>query len=212
VRKIFAAMNCLAMIIGLFSVNASAQNCNQSFNVDVGRPLPGMQSLAPFNGWSCGQLERYRVSIFVSNQSAVTEREFADLKTWRKARTDLLNRIEAADQQLLDATTSQQIQVAVTLVLHEAGMMLTLLGCPTAVTGVGAVTCVGGIVITEAGTIWSLASSGSTKTTASAALDNLRAVLRNHDSISIAELDAAQKNYEAIASELCNIVTTYCIK
>lgn len=205
-------------VLALMSVSAvaHAQNCNQSFDIDPIKQVPGLPDAFDtgiYGGMQCGALEQYRVDIYVDNLLDISDAELADLSKWQAARQLYLTKVSHAERRLEEAQSNEETQVAVTVALHYAGYGLTLAGCnPSAVAGLPALACVGGFLVTQAGTAWSLATIGSDKTHAQAALRDVRKMLEAHDTLSSAELNASVATYQTEFENACFIVKKYCLE
>ena len=165
-----------------------------------------------FGGMQCRALEQYRTDIYVRNLLGISDAQLTDLAKWQAARKTYLSKIQNAEKRLADATTSAEIQAAVTVAFHYAGYGMTLAGCnPSAVTGLPALLCIGGFVFTQAGTVWSFSTMGSDKAQAQAALRDVREMLQQHDTLGAAELNEAVSKYQGEFENACHIVRTYCL-
>jgi len=175
--------------------------------------FPNAFDTGVYGGMQCGALEQYRVDIYVDNLLGISDSDMADLAKWQSARQLYLTKISSAEQRLADAQSSAEIQAAVTVALHYTGYGLTLAGCnPTAATGIPAIACVGGFLVTQAGTLWSFSTIGSDKKHAQAALSDVRNMLEAHDTLSSADLNATVAAFQAEFENACFIVKEYCLQ
>ncbi|KDM89616.1 hypothetical protein [Photobacterium galatheae] len=185
-----------------------SQNCNQSFFIDSLKKVPELP-LSPFAGWSCRAVEDYRQFLYIENKSKISEKALSDLDEWRKLRDQINKNINNARNRIENAKSDREVQAIAAVLLHEVGMAISVLGCSTTPTGMGAVACVGGVTVTKLGLIWSLATINSTQDAREALLE-LQQTLEKHENLSQSELDEAQSIYEVQALKLCDIVRSYC--
>lgn len=199
-----------------FSASAYAQSCYQSFQIDPSKVVPALPDTfdtGVYGGMQCAELENYRAAIYVDNLLRISDSELADLSKWQAARQLYLTKLGEAEKRLEEAQSSEEIQTAVTVALHYTGYGLTLAGCnPSAVAGIPALVCVGGFVVTQAGTVWSFATMGSDRKHAQAALNDMRALLESHNTLSSAELNEAVSDYQTEFENTCSIVKAYCLE
>ncbi len=206
----------IVLLIPFFFVgSAHAQSCNQTFSIDATATVPGIPDAFDtglFGGMQCGALERYRTDIYVNNLLSISDAELAELAKWQATRATFLTGIANAEARLAAATSSAETQAAVTVAFHYVGYGMTLAGCnPSAVTGWPALSCVGGFVLTQAGTVWSFATMNGSKDQAQAALRDVRNMLEAFDSIGDAERNQAVLNFKEEFEAACYVVRTYCL-
>ncbi|WP_092163386.1 hypothetical protein [Bosea sp. CRIB-10] len=212
-----------------FSNNAEAQSggCLASFNVDSGKTLnyfgwlptkssPGLSSM------SCGAADALRTEIFVKYVEVIRAKALTPSAYAAELSARRRTLIQQRDDLRKSLDSKASIEAATTIgkvASFEVAKTSMLLGCFAPETGVGAVVCARGIVMTFV-TGWNLFKRNVTDAQLRAYLNTLDQYIadtqaaydRETKRTSPAEIQKVAENAAQAFAGLCKAIQEYCLK
>ncbi len=211
--------NALFFLVHLVWASGATANCFRSLDILPDATIPefsvaGLTS--SLGGRSCAAVEAERTAIFVDQLAAISEGSFASFSAWSEARDVLVRHIadtrERMEQARRDGASAQDWNALKTLSTQALGAGLTILGCPTTLTGLGGIACVGGLSLAAYGTYDGLSATGfqDRADEISRSLLDLEMLLRAQEDVGRAILAERQQAYLQRFETLCSVVQEHC--
>lgn len=206
-------------IVLISSGSIASANCTQTMVVDDSKIITlgaGVGLDSELYGKSCGAVEAMRTAVFVDHLSGISDATFSTYELWSAARNDLARQI-AAQRARLTAERAKGINTQNWARLKNSSLSLlgagfTLLGCPTTLSGIGAVSCAGGLLLSAYGTYEGLAADGfdAAAIEIERQLAAMEAMLLQQEKLGTSILDESRRAYLARFQTMCLVVREQC--